>query len=74
MCNESAFIDVSEYGTPALTSKDDKEFHKWANEIITKQPTLIGAYADLRECWDYYHGAQKNGSRTTTDNRTKTTK
>lgn len=60
VCNDSAFIDLSEYTVKAPASRDDKEFHKWANTIITKQPTLIGAYADLRECWEYYHGKKND--------------
>lgn len=55
VCNDSAFVDIADYKIAPLASKDDKEFHKWANEIITKQPNLIIAYKDLRECWDYYH-------------------
>ena len=56
VCNESAFVNVTDFQVEKLKTKDDKEFHQWANEIIVKQPTLINAYSDLRECWEYYHG------------------
>ena len=55
VCNDSAFVDVSTFAVPLLSTKDDAEFHRWAGDIISKQPDLLNAYIDLRECWDYYH-------------------
>lgn len=56
VCPSSAFIDEKEYEISKLESLSDNEFHKKMAELAKKYPELKGAYGDLRECWDHYHG------------------
>ena len=61
LCPASAFIDVKNYTLTELKSKEDKVFHLWAAENLAKNPPLLKAYVDLRECWDTYYGTH-NGN------------
>lgn len=67
VCAPTAFIDVSKYKLPPVPRSADKAqqdilLRKWQANGLSKYPELQGAYTELRECWDHYHGPQSKKS------------
>lgn len=60
LCPSTAFVDAKAYTITELKSKEDKQFHLWAAENLAKNPPLLKAYVDLRECWDTYYGTRND--------------
>lgn len=55
VCNSAAFLDMTKYGVPLLTSKSDKEFHVWAKNNLVNYSKLKDGYENLSDCVKQYH-------------------